>query len=289
MKKVRIMSVQYKQEKIDSVETFLKRVEAWVEKAGEYNCDFILFPEYFSLQPLSRFEPALDEREAMEEASQFQVELSRAFSSMAVQHKVNVIAGSHPVKRQGHFENISFIYHRNGKISEQSKIHCTPDEKAVWKIKQTNKLAAIETDCGKIGVLICYDSEFPELSRILTDDGAKILFVPYLTVEQNGHYRVHYSCHARAIENQIYVVTAGNTGFLPNVVNMDFCYSQNTIMTPCDHLFPPGGIKKQAQANLEQMIFADLDLDLIDEVRANGTVKNFNDRRSDLYRVDYQK
>lgn len=283
------MSVQYMQEKVDSLQTFLNKVELWVDKSGEYNCDFILFPEYFSLQPLSQFEPALDELKAMEEASRFHPELSSLFSQLAVKHKVNIIAGSHPVKRNGNFENISFIYHRNGKISEQAKIHCTPDEKAVWKIKQTNKLSAIDTDCGKIGVLICYDSEFPELTRILADDGAKILFVPYLTVEQNGHYRVHYSCHARAVENQIYVVTAGNTGFLPNVVNMDFCYSQNTIMTPCDHLFPPAGIKKQAQANLEQMIFADLDLDLIDEVRKNGTVKNYNDRRNDLYRVEYQK
>lgn len=49
----------------------------------------------------------------------------------------------------------------------------------VWGLQGGSKLEVFDTDCGKIGILICYDSEFPELSRILAEDGMDILFVPF--------------------------------------------------------------------------------------------------------------
>ena len=51
-------------------------------------------------------------------------------------------------------------------------------------------------------MLICYDSEFPELARHLADQGAMILFVPFCTDTSNGYYRVRHCAQARAIELQ---------------------------------------------------------------------------------------
>jgi predicted amidohydrolase len=85
--------------------------------------------------------------------------------------------------------------------------------------------------------MICYDSEFPEMARHLTDAGVKLFFVPYCTDTRHGHLRVRYCCHARTVENQCYVVTAGLVGNIDNVANMDINYAQSAILTPSDHPF----------------------------------------------------
>jgi predicted amidohydrolase len=156
-------------------------------------------------------------------------------------------------------------------------------------MKGGNKLDAINTDCGPIGVLICYDAEFPELARHLTDQGAMILFVPFCTDEPRGYLRVRYCGHARAIENQCYVVLSGVVGNLPNVENMDIHYAQSCILTPCDFAFSRDGVAADTGANTETIAFADLRLADLRIARGSGTVRNLKDRRFDLYRVAWGK
>jgi len=146
-------------------------------------------------------------------------------------------------------------------------------------------LQTFDTDCGKIGILICYDVEFPELSRLLADEGMDILFVPFLTDTQNGYSRVRYCAQARAIENECYVAIAGSVGNLPKVHNMDIQYAQSMVFTPSDFAFPTTGIKSEATPNTEMILIADVDLDLIRELHSFGTVKNLKDRRLDLYEI----
>jgi predicted amidohydrolase len=136
-------------------------------------------------------------------------------------------------------------------------------------------------------VLICYDAEFPELARHLIDQGAMILFVPFCTDEPRGYLRVRYCCHARAIENQCYVVLSGVVGNLPNVENMDIHYAQSCILTPCDFAFARDGVAADTGANTETIAFADLRLADLRVARASGTVRNYKDRRFDLYRVNW--
>jgi len=100
-------------------------------------------------------------------------------------------------------------------------------------------LKTFNTDCGKIGILICYDVEFPELSRILADEGMNILFVPFLTDTQNGYLRVRNCAQARAIENECCVAIAGSVGNLPKVHNMDIQYAQSMFLLPAIFRFLP--------------------------------------------------
>ena len=118
----------------------------------------------------------------------------------------------------------------------------------------------IQTDCGPIGVLICYDSEFPELARRLVDEGAKIIFTPFCTDTRQGYMRVRYCCQARAIENQCFVVMSGNVGNLPGVDNMDIQYAQSCIITPCDFPFARDGVAAEASENIEALTIADVNL-----------------------------
>lgn len=131
--------------------------------------------------------------------------------------------------------------------------------------------------------MICYDVEFPELSRILAEDGIDILFVPFLTDTQNGYSRVRNCAQARAIENECYVAIAGSVGNLPKVHNMDIQYAQSMVFTPCDFSFPTNGIKAEATPNTEMILIADVDIDLLRALNQFGSVRNLKDRRTDIY------
>lgn len=181
--------------------------------------------------------------------------------------------------------NVGFLCHRNGSIDMFEKIHVTPDEAKVWGLKGGNQVSTFNTDSGRIGILICYDVEFPELGRILSDEGMDILFVPFLTDTQNGYARVRNCAQARAIENECYVAIAGSVGNLPLVHNMDIQYAQSAVFTPCDFAFPSNGLKAEATPNTEMILVADVDIDLIRELHNFGAVRNLKDRRRDLFDV----
>ena len=136
-----------------------------------------------------------------------------------------------------------------------------------------------------IGIIICYDVEFPEYSRILADQGMNILFVPFLTDTQNGYSRVRHCAQARAIENECYVAIAGSVGNLPKVQNMDIQFAQSMVFTPCDFAFPTNGVKAEATQNSEMILIADVDIDLLRELNQFGSVRNLKDRRTDLFEL----
>ena len=183
--------------------------------------------------------------------------------------------------------NVGYLCKRDGGIERFEKLHVTPDEHKVWGMRGGNKLQTFDTDCGKIGILICYDVEFPELSRILADKGMDILFVPFLTDTQNGYSRVRSCAQARSIENECYVAIAGSVGNLPKVHNMDIQYAQSMVFTPCDFAFPTNGIKAEATPNTEMILIADVDIDLLRELNQFGSVRNIKDRREDIYQIKH--
>jgi predicted amidohydrolase len=176
---------------------------------------------------------------------------------------------------------------RDGSVHARRKIHPTPSERYWWNIKGGHDVDVVQTDCGPIAVQICYDVEFPEMTRYLIDQGATLLFVPYCTDSRQGYCRVRYCAQARTIENQCYVIMAGNVGNLPNVENMDIQYSQSCVLTPCDFPFARDGIAADTTPNVEMVAMADLQLDTLRAARQDGTVQNLRDRRFDLYSLTW--
>ena len=286
---VRVVSVQYKQRSIKSFDELATMVEYYVDVTADYEADFVVFPELFTMQLLSIDNEEVAPNIAIERITKYAGEIQEMFQRLAVQYNVNIIGGSHPTLSDGRVYNISTIALRDGSIHEQAKIHPTPDEKYWWNIEGGDKVNVIETDCGPVGVLICYDSEFPELTRYLVNQGIRILFVPFLTDNRQAYCRVRYCCQARAVENQIYVVMAGNVGNLPRVENIDIQYAQSCILTPCDFPFARDGIAAETTPNAEMVAIADLRIDTLLESRASGSVRNLLDRRHDLYSVKWHK
>lgn len=284
--KVRLAVVQYEMREVSRFEDFVAQCRYFVESAAGYKADFVLFPEMLTNQLLSAT-PGLDGKAALKALDGYTDRYLKEFSAMAVDLKVNVVGGSHFTSQSGKSVNVAYLFHRDGRIDRQGKIHVTPGEKAAWGIDATDAVEAFDTDKGRVAIQICYDVEFPELTRIQAEKGAQILFVPFCTDDRQGYFRVRYCAQARCIENQIYVATAGVVGNLRGVREMDVHHAVSGIFTPSDFGFARDGIAAECPENREAMAVQDVDLALIEQARRSGTVRNWQDRRTDLYRVAY--
>jgi predicted amidohydrolase len=283
-KVVRLGLIQWQMRPYHSLDDLMQQVEFFVDAVSGYRADFALFPEFFNA-PLMAENNHLSEPDAIRELSKHTPYLAKRFSELSISYNINIITGSMPEIRNGRLYNVGFLCRRDGTIEQYEKLHVTPDEAKVWGMEGGSELRAFDTDCGKIGVLICYDVEFPELSRLLADEDMSILFVPFLTDTQNGYSRVRHCAQARAIENECYVAIAGSVGNLPNVHNMDIQFAQSMVFTPCDFAFPTNGIKAEATPNSEMILIADVDIDLLRELHQFGSVRNLKDRRLDLFNL----
>lgn len=285
---VRLGLIQWQMRPYKNLEELMQQAEYFVEAVSRYRADFALFPEFFNA-PLMAENNHLSEPEAIRELSKHTATIVRKFSELAISYNINIISGSMPEIRHDRLFNVGYLCKRDGTTESYEKLHVTPDEVQVWGMEGGNDIRVFDTDCGKIGILICYDVEFPELSRILADDGMDILFVPFLTDTQNGFSRVRSCAQARAIENECYVAIAGSVGNLPKVRNMDIQFAQSMVFTPCDFAFPTNGVKAEATPNTEMILIADVDLDLLMELNQFGSVRNLKDRRKDLYDIKKRK
>jgi predicted amidohydrolase/GNAT superfamily N-acetyltransferase len=281
-KVVRLGLIQWQMRPYENMDQLMQQVEYFVDAVSGYRCDFALFPEFFNA-PLMAAYNHLSEPEAIRKLASFTDSIKEKFSQLAISYNINIISGSMPQVIDDRLYNVGFLCRRDGSVEKYEKLHVTPDEKKVWGLQGGKQLKAFDTDCGKVGVLICYDSEFPELSRILADEGMDILFVPFLTDTQNGYSRVRNCSQARAIENECYVAIAGSVGNLPNVHNMDIQFAQSMVFTPCDFQFPTNGIKAEATQNTEMILIADVDIDSLRELNQFGSVRNLKDRRKDIF------
>ncbi len=281
-KVVRLGLIQWQMRSYKNLEDVMGQVEYFVDALSGYQSDFALFPEFFNAPLMAEYNH-LSEAEAIRRLSEYTDPIVKELTKLAISYNINIITGSMPEMLKDSLYNVGYICRRDGTVERFEKLHVTPDEARIWGLKGGSTLKAIDTDCGKIGVLICYDVEFPELSRLLADEGMNILFVPFLTDTQSGYSRVRFCAQARAIENECYVAIAGSVGNLPKVHNMDVQYAQSMVFTPCDFQFPFNGINAEATPNTEMILISDVDIDQLRELHSYGSVKNLKDRRKDLY------
>ena len=285
---VRLGLIQWQMRLYKNFDEVMQQAEYFVDAVSGYRADFALFPEFFNA-PLMAENNHLSEPEAIRELAKHTASIVSRFSELAISYNINIITGSMPEIVDKHLYNAGYLCKRDGGVERFEKLHVTPDEAKVWGLQGGNSLKTFDTDCGKIGILICYDIEFPELSRLLADEGMDILFVPFLTDTQNGYSRVRNCAQARAIENECFVAIAGSVGNLPKVHNMDIQYAQSMVFTPCDFAFPTNGIKAEATPNTEMILLADVDIDMLRELNQFGSVRNLKDRRTDIYSLHKYK
>lgn len=281
---IRVIIVQWEMKPFAHTDALLAELEAIFRILAPLKPDFVLFSEFFSccLDTLkSRSTP-----EAFRALSLEANAMRTAGQHFAVQYQTNIILGSIPTPHADKTLNTSYLCHQDGRVESYHKLHLTPFEVG-GGLSKGSTLPIFDTDCGRIGIQICYDIEFPEASRMLALQGAQIIFVPYQTDFKAGHQRVSYCAQARAIENECYVVTAGNVGILRNHPLMDLNYAQSAVYTPSDHGFPDNAILRQAALNVPDLCMADLDMKALEQIKTQGSVHLLADRRPDVYAPVY--
>lgn len=285
---VRIAAIQYQMRSLSNYDEFEQQCEFFIDVAADYKSDFLVFPELFTTQLLSTFDSKRPEQ-AARKLAEFTPGYLEFFSKMAISYNINIIGGSTFVVEDGNLYNIAYLFRRNGTMEKQYKLHITPAERRWWGVQPGPSVNVFKTDRGNIAILICYDIEFPELSRIAASKGANIIFVPFNADERHSYLRVRTCAQARCIENHVYTVISGCTGNLPFVDNVDLHYAQSGIFSPADFSFARDAIVAECTPNIETLVIHDVDLQLLRKHRLTGTVQNWNDRRKDIYSVNYKE
>jgi predicted amidohydrolase/ribosomal protein S18 acetylase RimI-like enzyme len=283
---VRICVVQYQMRSVRDFSEFESQCRFFIDVASGYRSDFVVFPELLSTQLLSMIDAATP-AQAARKLAEYTPQVLESFAKLAIAFNINIIGGSHFVMEADKLLNVAYLFRRDGTIGKQPKLHITPSERHWWGVTPGNVVEVFDTDRGRINIQICYDIEFPELTRIAAGNGADIIFVPYNTDVRSGYLRVRYCAQARCVENHVFVATSGCTGNLPFVDNADVHYSVSSIFTPSDVSFDRDGVAAECTPNVETVVIHDLDLEKLRRHRRRGSVTNWKDRRVDLYRVRY--
>jgi predicted amidohydrolase len=279
--RIRVGSLQYFIRPVQSFDQFADQVSALVETAADYDCRLLVFPEYFTVQLLTLGDLKRPIREQIRSLAGQAPHVVELLAGLAARHRVYILGGTIPVEDEpgGALHNEAFFYNPDGKHATQGKLHMTRFETEDWKVVARRRLKVFDTALGKLAVTICYDVEFPEIARAAARAGAQMLLVPSCTDDRQGFLRVRYCAHARAIENQIYVIVAHTVGSLPMVPAVSLNYGQAAILTPSDFPFSRDGILAEGHPNQEMMIIGELNMDTITHSRETGTVLPLQDSR----------
>lgn len=281
--RVRIAVSQYFIRPIQAFDDFLEQVRSVAATSAGYNSRLLVLPEYFTLQLGALDDPHKPVSEIVRGVAYHLPRFLELMSDIARRYDMYIVGGTIPViDDDDRVRNDCYVFSPSGMWHRQGKLHMTRFEKEDWDVVERDRLTVFETDFGRMAVAVCYDVEFPELVRSLARYGIDMLVVPSSTDDRHGFLRVRYCAHARAIENQVYVVHSPTVGGLPWVPDLSLNYGTAAILTPCDYPFARDGILTEGVLNQDMIAIGELDLRAIDSSRTFGTVLPLSDSRHTL-------
>lgn len=259
---------------VDNKEKNMKTVRLMIEESISKNADFIILPEMFNC-PYSN--DKFIEYGEKEKSSETLSEISK----LAKSNNAYILAGSIPEIEEDKLYNTSYLFDRQGNvIAKHRKMHLFDiDVKGKITFKESDVLTAgndftiADTEFGKVGIGICYDIRFPELAKIMVENGALILIYPGAFNMTTGPAHWELLFRSRAMDNQAFCI-----GVAP-ALNNDASYHSygHSIITN-----PWGEVIAQASEK-ESLIISEIDLSEIKKVREElPLLKN---KRDDLYEV----
>ena len=272
---VRIAAAAYPFEWFDDFDAYRAKITEWVTEAAD--CDLLVFPEYGAMELASLGGRAIasDLEASLHEVARHEPARDALHAELAARHGVHILAASGP-----HFEgprpvNRAVLYGPQGRIGHQDKQIMTRFEREDWNVTGAPGLRVFDTPVGRLGVLICYDAEFPLLGRVLAEAGVQIILVPSCTDTIAGYNRVRIGAMARALESQCVVVqspTVGNVDWSPAI---DENRGAAGVYAPADGFWPESGVIAEGAMDAPGWVKAEVDLDLVAESRRNGRVLPF--------------
>jgi predicted amidohydrolase len=272
---MKIATAAYQMDWLDSWAQYEDKLASWVGEAAEDGADLLVFPEYgaMELATLDGKDAARDLERSLHAVSDRMEDAAALHLKLAAEYGVHILGASAPVNAG--FDrpvNRAELYTPTGQRDHQDKQIMTMFERDPWNVMGGGPLKLFDTALGKIGVLICYDSEFPLLGRALAE--ADIILVPSCTEALAGYWRVRIGAMARALENQCVTAQASLVGQADWSESVDVTIGMGGIFGPPDTGFPSTGVLAEGTLGEPGWTFADVDLETISDVRRAGVVRN---------------
>ncbi len=283
---MKIATSAYQLDWLDSWAQYEDKIATWVGEAVGEGADLLVFPEYgaMELATLDGADTAGDLERSLHAVSDRMEDAAALHLKLAAEHGVHILGASAPVNA-GYDRpvNRAELYTPTGQRDHQDKQIMTMFERDPWNVTGGGPLKLFDTALGKIGVLICYDSEFPLLGRALAE--ADIILVPSCTEALAGYWRVRIGAMARALENQCVTAMASLVGQADWSESVDVTIGTGGIFGPPDTGFPQTGVLGEGALGEPGWTYADVDLQTIADVRRAGVVRNRSHWEEQISRV----
>ena len=274
---MKVAAAAYPMDFLSSWDGYEEKLTRWVSDAAEAGADLLVFPEYgaMELATLAGRDVALDLEASLRAVSDRIPKADALHAKLAQEFGVHILAASAPVfdpELGARPVNRARFFAPDGSMAHQDKLIMTRFEREEWGVVAGGPLQLFDTALGKIGILICYDSEFPLLGRAVAE--ADLILVPSCTEALTGYSRVRIGSMARALENQCVTVMSSTVGACDWSEAVDENTGMGGIFGPPDTGFPPTGVIAEGVLNKPGWTYADVDLGQIAHVRADGVVLN---------------
>ena len=276
----RVATTQYPIGYFSDWQAYERHIEAWTQAAVANGANFLLWPEYAAMELASLFarDVQQDLQRQLESLQDVLDPFRTLYRTLASRYAVTIQSGTIPVRQvNGSYRNRAYLFTPHGEIGFQDKLQMTRFENEQWGIQGGDALEVFPTPFGKMGISVCYDSEFPLIARRQVELGADVILVPSCTDALAGFHRVKIGCQARALENQCYVVHACTVGSAEWSPAVDENCGAAAVYAPADHGFPADGVVVSGVLNEPGWVYADLDTRHIATVRQSGQVFNYRD------------
>lgn len=267
-----VATAAYPLDFLESWTQYEAKISKWVEEAAQAGARLLVFPEYggMELATLAGRETAGNLEASLFAVSDRLEQADAMHASLAEKHSVHILAASAPAATHARPVNRARLFTPQGKTGVQDKQIMTRFERDIWRVQGGGPLQVFDTEIGRIGVLICYDAEFPLLGRALAD--CDMILVPSCTEALSGYWRVRIGAMARALEQQCVSVMASLVGEAAWSEAVDITTGTGGVFGPPDAGFPETGVIAEGEIGKPGWTFAEVDLAAIAEVRREGRV-----------------
>lgn len=275
---IKVAACQYHIDLLESWEAYAAHLTELCEAAAGQGAQLLLLPEYAGLV-LSGQLPAAQRSDLHASIAEIQPLLPRWLElceSLARRLNIYLQPGSVAVlDDDGQYRNRAWLFGPDGCLGSQDKLMMTRFEREQWNISAGTGLKVFDTALGTLGILICYDNEFPLLARSLAEAGADLILAPSCTDTEAGFFRVRIGAQARALENQIAVLQAPTVGLAPWSPALDENIGRAALYVPSDYGMPANGVIAESESlcpTASQWLICELDLDEVRRLRDHGQV-----------------
>ncbi len=278
-KSIRVATAQYPIDQLRTMDAARDKIARWAGEAASRGAELLVFPEYgaMELSAIRGLHVAADVPASLEAVSELLDEADALHAELARQHGVYILAASGPSRRaDGKYVNVSRLVSPAGRIGTQEKHIMTPFERA-WGITCGTHQRVFDTSLGRIGIAICYDSEFPLLVRAQAEAGADLIVIPSCTERVSGAHRVRTAALARALENGCATVVSPTVGDAPWCLTVDHNEGIGGVYAPAEAGVSDTGILAEGRLSEPGWVFADIDIGALKNLRAAGEMRNAND------------